>query len=79
MKGAAAAPRATVQASLQRPAGRAIAAFATDSVTIRSRLVLLVLAVLLPAVVITLWLITRTYDSERIANETTLRDRKSVV
>ncbi len=42
--------------------------------TIRSRLILLVLAVLLPAVVITSGLIARTYDSERIANENTLRE-----
>ena len=42
--------------------------------TLRSRLLLLVLAVLLPAVVITLWLVVRTYDSERIANENTLRE-----
>ena len=42
--------------------------------TIRSRLLLLVLAVLLPAVLITSWLIARTYDSERSANENTLRE-----
>ena len=63
--------RATVQPPLRRPAGRASPA---RSVTIRSRLVLLVLAVLLPAVAITSWLIARTYDSERIANENTLRE-----
>lgn len=60
-----------MRAPLQRPAVRA---FAVDSVTLRSRLLLLVLAILLPALVIAAWLIARTYDSERMANANTLRE-----
>ncbi len=67
----AATVRATVRLPLRRPDVRRLSA---HTVTLRSRLVLLVLSVLLPAVVITLWLVLRTYDSERIANENTLRE-----
>lgn len=42
--------------------------------TIRSQLLLLVLAVLLPAVLGVAWLIGRTFESERDANTRTLRD-----
>ncbi len=44
------------------------------SVTIRSRLLLLVLSVLLPAVLGVAWLIARTFDTEREAHERTLRE-----
>ena len=44
------------------------------SVSIRSRLLLLVLSVLLPAVAAALWLIVQAVDAERLANERTLRD-----
>ena len=43
-------------------------------VSIRSRLLLLVLATLLPMVVIALWLVLRTYESERVAVDGNLRD-----
>ena len=44
------------------------------SVTIRSRLLLLVLAVLLPGLLGMAWLIDSTFRAERAANERTLRD-----
>jgi signal transduction histidine kinase/ActR/RegA family two-component response regulator len=44
------------------------------SVTIRSRLLLLVLAVLLPAAVAVTWLLATTYASERAAHTRTLHD-----
>ena len=43
-------------------------------ITIRSRLLLLVLSVLLPAVAAAGWLIARTYAAEREAQERNLRD-----
>ncbi len=43
-------------------------------VSIRSRLLLLVLSVLLPALLAALWLIVRTYGSERELQQTSLRD-----
>jgi signal transduction histidine kinase/CheY-like chemotaxis protein len=44
------------------------------STSIRFRLLLLVLSLLLPAVVAAVWVIAETYDSERAANERTLRE-----
>jgi hypothetical protein len=44
------------------------------SVSIRSRLLLLVVAVLLPAVAAALWIIGQTFKSEREALERNLRD-----
>jgi signal transduction histidine kinase/ActR/RegA family two-component response regulator len=43
-------------------------------VSIRSRLLLLVLSVLLPALLAALWLIVRTYDTEREMQRNSLRD-----
>jgi signal transduction histidine kinase len=47
---------------------------ATMSVTIRSRLLLLVLALLVPGLLGVGWLITRTFEAERAAHERTLRE-----
>ncbi|HEY6086791.1 MAG TPA: hypothetical protein VIV84_03545, partial [Burkholderiaceae bacterium] len=59
--------------AVQTTAGRTGGALPMP-VTIRSRLLMLVLAVLLPGLLGVVWMVGRTFENERLANERTLRE-----
>ena len=61
------------QHAVQLTAGRTGGALLMP-VTIRSRLLMLVLSVLLPGLLGVVWMIGRTFENERLANERTLRE-----
>src|SRR5262245_31476815 len=69
-----AAPPAVGQAGTAKLLSAVVAFHFVMPVSIRSRLLLLVLAVLLPGMLGVAWMVASTYEAERDAHERTLRD-----